>query len=98
MPSMSVGKDNAHDIALSSRHLQSALVSTGSHCTRSYMTRTSHESWCKERVMATKAADVLVETLAQAGVERVYGVAGDSLNGIMDALRSQEHMRWMHMR
>ena len=48
--------------------------------------------------MATKAADVLVETLAQAGVERVYGVAGDSLNGIMDALRSQEHMRWMHMR
>jgi pyruvate dehydrogenase (quinone) len=48
--------------------------------------------------MATKAADVLVETLAQAGVERIYGVAGDSLNGIMDALRSQEHMRWLHMR
>jgi pyruvate dehydrogenase (quinone) len=46
--------------------------------------------------MATKAADVLVETLAQAGVERIYGVAGDSLNGIMDALRSQGHMRWMH--
>ena len=48
--------------------------------------------------MATKAADVLVETLAQAGVERIYEVAGDSLNGILDALRSQEHMRWMHMR
>src|SRR5215510_2244073 len=78
--------------------LQCTLVSTGSHCTRSDMTRTSHESWCKERAMATKAADVLVEMLAQAGVERIYGVAGDSLNGILDALRSQEHMRWMHMR
>ncbi len=43
-------------------------------------------------------ADVLVDTLAARGVERIYGVAGDSLNGITDAIRRQEHMRWAHVR
>jgi pyruvate dehydrogenase (quinone) len=43
-------------------------------------------------------ADVLVDTLAARGVERIYGVAGDSLNGITDAIRRQEHMRWTHVR
>ena len=32
-------------------------------------------------------ADLLVDTLARAAVERVYGLAGDSLNGITDAIR-----------
>src|SRR5580692_8292028 len=43
-------------------------------------------------------ADLLVETLAAAGVERVYGVSGDSLNGITDAIRRQKGMQWIHMR
>ncbi len=43
-------------------------------------------------------ADVLVDTLAARGVERIYGVAGDSLNGITDSIRRQEHMRWAHVR
>ena len=49
--------------------------------------------------MAKKnVADVLVDTLAGAGVERIYGVSGDSLNGITDAIRRHEHLRWVHVR
>ena len=49
--------------------------------------------------MAKKnVADLLVDTLAAAGVERMYGVSGDSLNGITDAIRRHEQMRWMHVR
>src|SRR5712692_2782572 len=49
--------------------------------------------------MAKKnVADLLVDTLAGGGVERMYGVSGDSLNGITDAIRRQEHMRWAHVR
>jgi thiamine pyrophosphate-dependent acetolactate synthase large subunit-like protein len=34
-----------------------------------------------------RVADLLVDTLVAAGVERVYGLAGDSLNGITDSIR-----------
>jgi pyruvate dehydrogenase (quinone) len=43
--------------------------------------------------MTTKVnslADLMVETLTQAGVRRIYGVVGESLNGFNDALRAQE--------
>jgi len=43
-------------------------------------------------------AELLVETLAFAGVERIYGVAGDSLNGITDAIRKRDNMRWVPVR
>lgn len=43
-------------------------------------------------------ADLLVETLAAAGVSRVYGVAGDSLNGITDCLRTRKDIRWVPVR
>src|SRR5262244_1747627 len=43
-------------------------------------------------------ADLLVETLARAGVERIYGVPGDSLNGITDSIRRSERPRWIHVR
>src|SRR6185503_19291238 len=43
-------------------------------------------------------AELLVETLARAGVERIYGVPGDSLNGLTDAIRRREHPRWIHVR
>jgi pyruvate dehydrogenase (quinone) len=49
--------------------------------------------------VATKTvADLLVQTLAAAGVERVYGVSGDSLNGITDSIRRQKQIQWIHMR
>jgi pyruvate dehydrogenase (quinone) len=43
-------------------------------------------------------ADVLVDTLAARGVERMYGVSGDSLNGITDSIRRHGHLRWVHVR
>ncbi|MCP3097380.1 ubiquinone-dependent pyruvate dehydrogenase [Myxococcus sp. K15C18031901] len=44
-------------------------------------------------------ADVLVRTLIEAGAERIYGVVGDSLNPITDAVRrSQGRLRWIHVR
>ena len=43
-------------------------------------------------------AELLVQTLAAAGVERIYGVSGDSLNGITDSIRRQKQIQWIHMR
>jgi pyruvate dehydrogenase (quinone) len=34
-------------------------------------------------------ADQFVETLAAAGVKRVYGIVGESLNGLTDAVHRQ---------
>src|ERR1700737_1886606 len=49
--------------------------------------------------MAKKnVAELLVEVLAEAGARRMYGVSGDSLNGITDAIRAQERVRWVHVR
>jgi pyruvate dehydrogenase (quinone) len=49
--------------------------------------------------MAKKTvADMLVDTLVARGVERIYGLAGDSLNGITDSIRRHEHLRWTHVR
>ena len=45
-----------------------------------------------------KVADVFVETLRKAGVRRVYGVAGDSLNGLTEAIRSHDGMEWKMVR
>src|SRR5262247_4424147 len=43
-------------------------------------------------------ADLLVNTLVGRGVSRMYGVAGDSLNGITDAIRRQDQLRWIAVR
>lgn len=43
-------------------------------------------------------ADLIVATLKQVAVRRVYGVVGDSLNGITDALRRDGSIDWIHMR
>ena len=43
-------------------------------------------------------AELLVETLAQAGVRNVYGIPGDSLNGITDSIRARGDLRWVHVR
>lgn len=44
-----------------------------------------------------KVADIIVETLQEAGVKRCYGIAGDTLNHITDAIRRSE-IEWIHMR
>jgi pyruvate dehydrogenase (quinone) len=49
--------------------------------------------------MATaKIANIIVETLVSVGVKRVYGVPGDSLNGITDAIRTHKSIAWIHTR
>src|SRR5215469_17474438 len=48
--------------------------------------------------MAKTVADVIVESLKNAGVKRVYGLPGDSLNGFTDALRRDGTIEWAHTR
>jgi pyruvate dehydrogenase (quinone) len=48
--------------------------------------------------MVTTVADFMAETVKQAGVQRIYGVVGDSLNGFTDALRRLGGPSWIHMR
>src|SRR5882672_9680146 len=48
--------------------------------------------------MARTGADLIIETLHAAGIKRIYGVAGDSLNGITDSLRRTKTIEWVHMR
>jgi pyruvate dehydrogenase (quinone) len=43
-------------------------------------------------------ADQFAETLAAAGVKRIYGIVGDSLNGFTDSLRRQGKIEWVHVR
>lgn len=47
--------------------------------------------------MAT-VADVLVNTLEAVGVERIYGIVGDSLNGITNSLSRKKNIKWIHVR
>jgi pyruvate dehydrogenase (quinone) len=44
-----------------------------------------------------KVADIIVDTLQAAGVKRCYGVVGDTLNHVTDAIRRSD-MDWVHMR
>ncbi|RYC29123.1 ubiquinone-dependent pyruvate dehydrogenase [Lichenibacterium minor] len=48
--------------------------------------------------MSRKVADQFVETLEAAGVRRIYGVVGDSLNGITEAIRARGSIEWLHVR
>ena len=54
--------------------------------------------WRKDGIMAKKVADLLVDVLAEAGVQRIYGVSGDSLNGITDSIRARKQIQWIHVR
>src|SRR6204780_1081088 len=48
--------------------------------------------------MGNRIADQLIARLAEAGVERIYGVVGDSLNPVTDALRLNNKVKWIHVR
>ena len=45
-----------------------------------------------------RVADLVTEVLAEAGVSRIYGVSGDSLNGITDSIRVRKDLEWIHVR
>jgi pyruvate dehydrogenase (quinone) len=66
----------------------------GRQCRR--LTRKALE---KDSVMRIEnVADLIAETLIQAGVKRIFGVVGDSLNGLTEALRKRETIDWIHVR
>jgi pyruvate dehydrogenase (quinone) len=48
--------------------------------------------------MSQTVADFMVDALKHAGIKRVYGVVGDSLNGFTDALRRKGGIDWIHVR
>jgi pyruvate dehydrogenase (quinone) len=43
-------------------------------------------------------ADLFVATLEQAGVKRIFGIVGDSLNGLTESIRSRRTIEWVHVR
>src|SRR6202522_4022897 len=48
--------------------------------------------------MAKRVADLLIDVLLEADVQRIYGVPGDSLNGITDSIRTREKIEWIGVR
>lgn len=46
----------------------------------------------------TNVADLVVETLQEAGVRRIFGVVGDSLNAITESIRARGTIDWIHVR
>ena len=45
----------------------------------------------------TTVATHLVEALVNAGVKRIYGIVGDSLNSIVDAVHQNKTIEWIHV-
>lgn len=46
----------------------------------------------------TTVADHIISSLKASGISRVYGLSGDSLNGLTDALRRDGSRGWIHVR
>lgn len=46
----------------------------------------------------TTVADVFIDTLEAAGIKRVYGIVGDSLNGLTNSLQKRKTIEWIHTR
>lgn len=43
-------------------------------------------------------AEMIIETLVAAGVKRIYGVVGDSLNGLLEEIRKCKDIEWIGVR
>lgn len=48
--------------------------------------------------MSQTVADLLIDTLAQIGVRQIFGVVGDALNPLTDAIRRQKVIEWVGVR
>ena len=56
-------------------------------------------SFAHSGVMVVTAADVLIETLIDWGVDIVFGLPGDGINGLMESLRThQDQIRFIQVR
>src|SRR5882757_6465236 len=56
------------------------------------------EGLYRRMAMSMTVAEQFVEVLVTAGVKRVYGIVGDSLNGLTEAIRSHDEIEWIHVR
>jgi pyruvate dehydrogenase (quinone) len=45
-----------------------------------------------------RVADLITDILHSAGVRRIYGIVGNSLNGITDSVRRRGDIEWIHTR
>ena len=45
-----------------------------------------------------RVAEIVVETLVAAGAKRIYGVVGDSLNGMLEEIRKRKDIEWIGTR
>lgn len=48
--------------------------------------------------MASTVAEHLVDQLVAVGVQRIYGIVGDSLNPVVDAVRRTDGIEWVQVR
>ncbi|GGE55529.1 pyruvate dehydrogenase [Pullulanibacillus camelliae] len=48
--------------------------------------------------MGQSIADLLIDSLLQAGVKRIYGIVGDSLNAVLDSIRRSGKIEWIGVR
>src|SRR6202451_4118209 len=60
--------------------------------------RVFHQLTSQGAAPMSTVADQFIQTLATAGVKRIYGIVGDSLNGLTDSLRRQGKIEWIHVR
>src|SRR6202171_4785285 len=93
---------NSASVFARRRHKSSrsrTLICLSSLLARSQTHEKIPEFELRERiVMAKTVADQFAETLAAAGVKRIYGIVGDSLNGLTDSIRRQGKIEWVHVR
>ena len=45
-----------------------------------------------------RVAEIIIETLVAADVKRIYGVVGDSLNGLLEEIRKRDDIEWIGTR
>ena len=45
-----------------------------------------------------RVAEIMIKTLVAAGVKRIYGVVGDSLNGLLEEIRKRKDIEWIGTR
>lgn len=48
--------------------------------------------------MSKNVSGVLLEILAEVGVRHMYGIPGDAINGLIDEIRQQDAIRFVHVR
>jgi Dimerisation domain of Zinc Transporter len=54
-----------------------------------------HATKAEKNMAKKRVADVLVDTVVAAGVKHVYGLVGDSLNGVTDSIRPRKDLQWV---